>query len=520
MLTKTFQTAFQLAATLYCVFSLSFASIAQEEDADVVPLPEKRVRLLYFSSYPEIIQNDTKPGLAELTSAIREQSAGFPNSFFIDGGASLGPSVLGSMDGGAHMIDLLNSVAPALMALGKKELSYGYDSFIVNSLAATFPIITTNLVNAKSGMPIENTEQSYLMESPPLNIGFAALTSANAIIEYGATQVRDINTELAIANAASDLLSQGADAIILLADTDYDDLSALRKAGSVDVIFYTHNFGNPYTLDHQGILLKEGPLDNKLLVLDLWLDATGSRRTLKTKAHTVDISTYEPAPDIAMLVSSYQTRLKQLLSKQLATVSAPFDTLQDSMRSQENAFGNLVADALLHVTNADAAIINSGSIRGNATYNEGYRISRGDIQKELPFENSSALIELDGYTLLKAIEHSIDCGLRRDGCFLQVSNITVTYSSDRPLGSRTEEVLINGEKLALDRQYTIAMPDFIARGSDGFSMFSNTKKISIPGTKRLIWDMVSQHLEENPQFTPSTHGRIKDIASYLQEADY
>lgn len=514
---KTIRTLFRSSAALSCLIFLTVFSSAQQAQ-DGSRIPDTRVRILYFSSFPEIMQNGERPGLAKLASAIREQSGEIPNSYFIDGGASLGPSVLGAMDGGAHMIDLLNSITPTLMALGKKEFSYGYDSFIVNSLAATFPIITSNLVDAETGMPIENTEQTYLIESGDLNIGFVALTSGNAITEYGAIQAREIDADIAIKQAAQELRSQGADAVILLADTDYDDLSAMRKAGTVDIIFYTHNFGNPHSLDHQGTLLKEGPLDGKLLVLDLWLETTGDHKKLKTHAHTVNIADYEPAPDVAMLVTSYQNRLDQLLATQIATVSAPFDTLRVNIRSKENAFGNMVAGAMRQNMAADAAIINSGSIRGNAAYPEGHMMNRGDIQKELPFENNTALIQVSGQSLLQALEHSVDCGLRRDGCFLQVSNITVTYASDRPMGKRVVDVQVGGEKLVLERHYRIAMPDFIARGNDGFSMFSNAPNITTPSARRLIWDVVTGHLEAQPQFTPQTDGRIKDVASYLPEA--
>lgn len=471
-----------------------------------------KTRLVYFSSFPEIMQSPGEAGLAELASAIREETEKNPNTFFINGGASLGPSVFGAMDNGAHMIDILNSIGPSVMAVGKREFSYGYDNFILNALSSTFPLVSSNLQDATTGDAIDGTYPTFVLESDDLLVGVIALTSSNALLEYGAVQAQQIDIDLAIRHAAGTLADEGVHAVILLADTDFDDLSAYRADGTVDVIFYTHNFGNPQSLDAQGTIITEGALDGKIIVVDLWLEPEdGASSSLRSATQLLTLSDYAPAEDIAALVSDYRVRLDQLLGPGIASVTNAFDTIRENIRSRENAFANLVADALREQVKADVMIINGGSIRGNRTYPAGHQLSRGDIQRELPFGNKTALLRLRGDAILEALEHGVDCGLRQDGCFTHVSNLKVTYDSRSPKGSRLVSVLLGDEPIDPDRYYRTAVSDFMAGGNDGFDALVGAERLYDTGTNLLIWNVVSQHVARMSSLALRTDGRIVDV---------
>ncbi len=475
---------------------------------------QDRTRLLYFSSFPEIMQSGTEPGLAELASAIRSEKERNPNTFFIHGGASLGPSVFGAMDNGAHMVDILNAINPDMMAVGKREFSYGFDNFILNALSATFPLVTSNLVDAATGYGIEATYPSLLLDSEGLAIGVIVLTSSNSVIEYGAAQASVVETEEAVRKAALSLREDDANAIILLADTDYDDLSRFQAGGVVDAIFYTHNFGNPQTLDAQGELINEGPLDGKVIALDIWMsNSVSGDPELLTEASLLNLSDFPAAPDIASIVSDYRQRLDLLLGPGIAISTGAFDTLRDNIRSRENAFANLVTDALRMQVEAEVMLLNGGSIRGNTTYPASHEISRGDIQKELPFGNKTALLNLKGSDLLAALEHGVDCGLRGDGCFIHFSNLSVEYDPRLPMGERVSSVMIAGEPLDPDRLYRTAVSDFMAMGNDGYTMLANSERLYSAGTNRLLWNVVAEYVERIETFEPAIDGRLVNIAS-------
>jgi 2',3'-cyclic-nucleotide 2'-phosphodiesterase (5'-nucleotidase family) len=470
--------------------------------------PENALRLLYFSSYPEIVQPAEKPGLAELASLVKAEQQSGREVYFINGGASLGPSVLGALDGGAHMVDILNALSPEFMAIGKKEFAYGYDEMIVNALASAFPLVTSNLVDRQTGRQIDGTDPYFLLEGENLSIGFITLTSENAIMEYGATQAHALDIHEVVKQTSDELRELGADAIFLMGDTDYDDLSEFRENGTVDGIFYTHNFGNPHTLDYQGTLLTRGPLDGNVIALDLWRDADGA---LRSAATLLPLGDHAADDRVASLITSYRERLSERLSPPIAELGTAFDTLRENVRTGENAFGNFVADALRAHLKADAILLNSGAIRGNRTYREGDRLSRGDIQRELPFGNRTALLKLKGSSLRAAVEHGLECSMRIDGCALQVSNMEVRFDGNAPAGKRTLSIKLDGSPLEDDKYYLVGVTDFMASGNDGYYMLTKAERIALRHTNRAMWDVVAEYAEKQKVISPRLEGRLTDI---------
>ncbi len=497
---------------VFCLITVSVLLAGARVGAVAQNQPAK-TRLLYFSSFAEIMQQDDEPGLAELAGAIHAESDKNPNTFFVNGGASFGPSVFGAMDNGAHMVDILNAISPSVMAIGKREFSYGFDNFILNALSANFPLVTSNLVDASTGGAIDATYQTYVLEGGPILVGVIALTSANSILEYGADQARLKDIDKATREASALLREEGVDAVILLADTDYDDLGSYRADGIVDVIFYAHNFDNPQSLDAQGKLLSEGALDGKIIAVDLWLEQSpDGTAALRSSAELLDLQDYAPATEVAAIVSDYRARLAQLLGPGIAEVTTDFDTFRANIRSRENPFANLVTDALRAQVNADVMILNSGSIRGNIAYPAGHQISRGDIQRELPFGNKTALLLVTGSDILESLEHGVDCGIRGDGCFTHVSNLMVEYDSSRPRGSRVVNAKIGGQAIDPDSSYRLAVSDFMAGGNDGFTVLKDAERLYDAGTNRLIWNVVAEYVEQLGTISLRTEGRMVDVA--------
>lgn len=476
--------------------------------AEAMEAPEK-MRLIYFSSYPEIVQDSDRPGYSELAALIAEQRSNHEETYFIFGGASLGPSLLGALDRGAHMTDILNGLMPEFMAVMKREFSYGMDHLLINANASAFPMVTSNLVSAGSGQPLEGLEPYYLLEGLDLTVGFIVITSHNAVFEYGANETRVVGTRRSVQNTASQLKDLGADALFILADTDYDDLSEFRAEGLVDGIFYTHNFGNPQTLDYQGELLSEGPLDGYAIALDLWQDESG---VLKTAAQKIALASYDPDPAMDGLITSYRNRLQERLSPPIATLATSFDTLRKNVRTGENAFGNFAADALRSHLDTDVFLLNSGAIRGNRSYSAGETINRGNIQRELPFGNRTTVLRMKGRLLRQTIEHGLDCASRADGCALQMSNLQVSFDSRASAGDRIQSIHVGDVPLDDDQLYTVGLSDFMAAGNDGFTWLTSAQRISSAQVGRALWDLIAEYCAEMGTVSPVIDGRLQDMA--------
>jgi 2',3'-cyclic-nucleotide 2'-phosphodiesterase (5'-nucleotidase family) len=92
----------------------------------------------------------------------------------------------------------------------------------------------------------------------------------------------------------------------------------------------------------------------------------------------------------------------------------------------------------------------------------------------LPFQNRLVRLSLPAATLRTALERALADGTPD----VHVSGLEVWYDPARPRGHRITRIrLANGKGLDGRRLYTIAVPDFVADGGDGFLMFQPLQRV-------------------------------------------
>ncbi len=465
------------------------------------------VKILYISSLPEIIKSKSDYNLAQIATAVRAARENSENVIFVHGGASLGPSVLGALDHGAHMIDILNIIEPDIMGVGKREFSYKENQFSLHAQSAMFPFVSSNIQLKEKNTSIDGLEQYYVVDTASHSVGFVGVTSENAISEYGADQLVSLPMAETLRKNTALMREEGADVIVLLADTDFDDLSHFITDGTVDIILYAHNTDNPVSVDTGTETLTEGMLNGKLISVDVSIDENGN---VSATPEAIPINSFEEDEEIKELVASYADRLDILFKQTLGRTDTPLVTHRNTVRTGENAFGNFVADSIRNAMRADIAFINSGGIRGDTTYAAGTVLTREHIQSELPFNNTVQLFEMTGAQLKGALEHGLSCLDELDGCFLQVSNIKMTYNSAFPKGQRVISVDIQGQKLNPIKKYKVATLNFLASGGDGFVMLKGTPSISNLVSGKLLWEVVADELAQKAAISPQIENRLVD----------
>lgn len=123
----------------------------------------------------------------------------------------------------------------------------------------------------------------------------------------------------------------------------------------------------------------------------------------------------------------------------------------------------------------DFSLINSGSFRKNGVIPAG-PISLLAIQECFPFNSATMVLEMPGSILKEALEHSVSAYPAEEGRFPQVSNMKFLFDPTKPAGERILNDEIDnfaGGNFDPAQRYTVAMPDYMATGGDGFSMFES-----------------------------------------------
>jgi 5'-nucleotidase len=108
-----------------------------------------------------------------------------------------------------------------------------------------------------------------------------------------------------------------------------------------------------------------------------------------------------------------------------------------------------------------------GTMRGDQVYPAGI-LRLGDIIECFPFEDPCVVIRVSGSAILAALENSVSKLPALEGRFCQVSGLEFGYDPTRPSGDRVRWVNVAGDKLRMDRRYTVATRGYMAHGKDGF----------------------------------------------------
>ena len=150
-------------------------------------------------------------------------------------------------------------------------------------------------------------------------------------------------------------------------------------------------------------------------------------------------------------------------------MDSELDTVFSGIRTTERYIGNFLADLMAIEMCTDVALVNSGGIRADYIYPKGI-LSLGDMFDIFPFATHILKLEITGKVLIELLENSVCKYPKLEGRFAQVSGVKFTFNPNLPEGSRVnrDTVVVRGSAIHVERLYTIACPEFIAEGKDGY----------------------------------------------------
>jgi 5'-nucleotidase/UDP-sugar diphosphatase len=472
--------------------------------------PINKISLVFAANMPEITSSNgmTYAKLASLLALARQEDE---YTVFVFGGGSLGPSPLSSLDRGSHIIDILNTLEPDMMAISKREFSYYEDELTLRSYEAAFPFISTNLFDPLTKGNLEGVNTHLLIDKGGIKIGFIAILDEAVVQEYLLQRVKVEEPKELINQQIKQLKRQGADLIGLIYSKEKDYYTELLAAKKINFALQLSSAEDLQSEDEKSLNIFT--VANKHPVRQLALSwPANSPEELFIKETDLDPQSLLDDSKMTLLIDEYNKRLNRLLNQSIGRLTAPLQTLRELVRTQEVAFGNFVADSLKAATNADIAIINSGVIRGDKTYPTDSLITRGDIVRELPFRSRVAVVTITGQQLLLALENGVSQVESAKGRFPQVAGITFTYTTNQPFGSRIQNISINGQTLQATKEYTLATTDYLMQGGDGYTTLSMTQNKSvITQDTPLLSDVVIRAIQSKKTIAPKIEGRIVRI---------
>lgn len=229
--------------------------------------------------------------------------------------------------------------------------------------------------------------------------------------------------------------------------------------------------------------------------------------------NTYDLTKIPAEPSVESQINDYLHRLNRLLNDSIAFWAGEYSTRRNDVRGKENAFANFVVDTMREFGNADIAIINGGSIRGDTLYQKNTQITRRTIATELPFRATLTVISVSGKQVLEALEQGLSGLDLLRGTFPQVSGMRVKFDSTAPAGNRVQSVHIGDAKIDPAKRYILATTDYLAAGGDGYTALQTLETDTDSALERsiLVSDLVQQTLSISGKLDSKIDKRLVDI---------
>lgn len=447
-------------------------------------------------------------GLARVATIKQQLQAAGRSPFLVIAGDFLSPSVASSIFKGEQMVAAFNAMGLDLATFGNHEFDFGIDVLLQRMKESKWQWVASNVVDA-SGRPIGGASAYVVRTFGTLKVGFIGLVLiTEQISEEKLGDVRLLDPFEAAAKNLAILKQHNVDVVVALTHLNIaDDRRLVERFPEIDVVIGGHEH-YPIVVTANRTLISKAGSDARFVAR---IDINKADAVLERHFQLIPVSAAIPDdPRTADVVNSFERRLGSELDAVVATSTIDLDAEELRLRAGETNLGDLFADAIRASVGADVAIMNSGSIRGDRIYEAG-PITRRTLIAMHPFGNAVTKAALSGRLLLEALTFGVSKLPATAGHFPQISGMTMTVDLTVPPSERVKNVMIDGTPLDLNATYTVALPDYVLTGGDGYTMLKQAKVLVTGEAGELMVSAVEKYLTGRGAFTAALDKRITII---------
>ncbi len=479
--------------------------------------------------------NDYSGSVAQFAQKLQTLRAASPYPVItVSAGDNFLTGLQYSASQGVYDARALNLAGYDFSAVGNHEFDLGVDGFRRFLAEADFKFISSNLDFSDEPDVLQYVGDKvvpwYIKEittpSGTQKVGFIGATTESISVISSPGRVKIADVEESLQQAADDLRKQGVNIIISLSHLQNvdEEIELASKIDGVDIFVAgggDNLLGNPNNdylmrVNNDGDRVPdspEGPYPyrtqspsgepvlvvatdgsyNYIGQLMVTFNKKGIITSVNPQSGPVGVHPDDPTNSTIdrEIVQTVSDAIAGYKDEIIGSTSVALDGTRQLVRTQETAFGNLIADSYLAAANelydrdVHFAVTNGGGIRKSIVIPANSDISMYHILTALPFSNYLTAIEDMAAQEIKALfEHSVAGLPDASGRFLQVSGVSVTYDASRDPGDRVRSIRIgrtpiveNGEIVDLENTYTFVTNSFLAGGGDGYAMLDTHPSI-------------------------------------------
>ncbi len=449
-------------------------------------------------------------GLAKVATLIRAEEAENPNHLLIDCGDTIQGTPLEYVYQEAvttgrptlaadPMMLAMNRLGYAAMTVGNHEYNYGLKNLEKARSDAKFPWLSANTVVAPGGR--ERPYDGYVVKMVAgVKVAIVGITTP-AVPTWEKPEnmgsYRFLSPVPEVRKAVEELRAKERPDLILVAshsglgnsEENVVDRLALDVPG-IDAIVFGHTHQELASATIDGVLLTQPKnWGMSLARMDFTLERSAGeqwRLTGKRSRLIPVTAATEPAADILAIGRPYHEMAERYLDQPVATSARELDGTLG--RTEDTPLVDAIHQVQLYYSHADVSFTSLFNTRARVPQG---RVTVRQIAALYAYDNELYTIEGTGEMVKDALENSaryfLTCtGARCSEAPLVNSKVMgfnfdmaegVDYEIDltQPEGSRIRNLHWHGKPLAPDQKLRIAVNNYRAAGSAGYSMFRGAK---------------------------------------------
>jgi len=437
-------------------------------------------------------------GLALLSGYISKVREEEENVLYVIAGDMVQGSLIDAEYKGVSTMEIMNYLAPDVVALGNHEFDYGLPHLLFLEKIANFPIVNANLYIKKYNKRLMHPY--CILNKDGFDVLFTGIITEKVIDSIKKDPL--IGSIITLEEASHEIgtitdayKDDDIDLTIILThigfEADIELAKMLNPEWGVDMIIggHSHTVLTEPARVNNILIAQAGVGSTQIGRFDIVVDDdTNSIVEYDWKLIPIDNNIAQADTHLEEYIDSFKTVVDR---KYNTIVCRLADTLTHPQREIETEIGNLFADALADIAECDVAFIGSGSIRGTSL---GPVVTLQDFLTIYPYDDSMVRFGING-AQLKGIFAHVMRPENRNGegeCYQVNERIKAVYCNDsRELVSLT----IDGRPVDDGELLTVGITSFHISNSATY-MGITPEDLRASGKTKMALTSVQEALEE------------------------
>jgi len=437
-------------------------------------------------------------GLALLSGYINKVRQEEENVLYVIAGDMVQGSLIDSEYKGISTIEIMNYLAPDVVALGNHEFDYGLPHLLFLEKMANFPIVNANLYINKYN---KRLMQPYIiLNKAGFDILFTGVITEKVMDSIKQDEL--ISSFVTLEEASREVgkilnayKNDDIDLTILLThigfESDVQLANLLKSEWGVDIIIggHSHTIMEKPAKENNILIAQAGVGTDQIGRFDIVVDDdTNSIIEYKWQLIPIDDNLAEPDVKLQEYINSFQETIDRKYNMLICKFA---QKLTHPKREVETSLGNLIADSFAEVAECDIMLVGSGSIRVKEM---GPLVTLRELLTCFPFDDTLTRYTISGAKIKEIFSHIMRTENRKSEgeCYQVNSKVRAIYSDAK---HKLVSLTINGNKVSNNRLYRICLQGYHANNAVSYLNISQ-KELLESGETKVISTSAKEVLEE------------------------